>query len=160
VRAAVGEHVDGFTGPHHQHAQVAELPADRPPRWQLGERAQVVPAEHGQVVDGLGVARAGPEPERQVAPQVAAGGGRQQAAGRQDPAGAAPAGRAGQQRAGEQQRRARLGDGVHQADPLLVRVQRGPVRQPGGGGGHRRGHPGGGQGRRCPLRSRAAEQVE
>jgi hypothetical protein len=83
------------------------------------------------VADLLGVAGAGAEPERQVAAEIGADGGHGQPGGGQRPAVAGPAASPGGQRAEEQRGRAALAGGVHQADPLLVGVQRGPVSQPG-----------------------------
>ena len=70
VGAVVREHADGIAAAHGEQAQVTELPADRPSFWQFGERAQVVPAERGEVTDGLGVARPRAKPQREVAAQA------------------------------------------------------------------------------------------
>jgi hypothetical protein len=72
VRAVIGEHLDRVAVPHRDHSQVAELAADRPSLRQFRQGAQVVPAEAGEVPDGLGVARPGAEPQREVAAQVPA----------------------------------------------------------------------------------------
>ena len=73
----VGEHLHRVTVAHREHAQVAELAADRPPLGQFRQRAQVVPAKRGEVPDGLGMACPGTEPQGEVAAQVGAdrGGG-------------------------------------------------------------------------------------
>jgi len=110
------------------------------------------------VADLLGVAGAGAEPERQVAAEIGADGGHGQPRGGQRPAVAGPAARPGGQRAEEQRGRAALAGGVHQADPLLVPVQRRPVGQAGGRGGRGARHPGRDE---HPGRAfGAAEQVE
>jgi hypothetical protein len=110
------------------------------------------------VADLLGVAGARAEPQGQVPAQVGADGGHGEPGRGQRPAVAGPAAGPGGQRAGEQRGRAGLADGVHQADPLLVPVQRRPVGQ----AGCRRG-----RGARDPGRDEhpgrafgAAEQVE
>jgi hypothetical protein len=72
VRAVVGEYLDPVAVAHCEHAQVAKLPPDRPPVWQFRQGTQVVPAEPGEVPDGLGMARPGAEPQREVAAQVTA----------------------------------------------------------------------------------------
>jgi len=110
------------------------------------------------VADLLGVAGAGAEPQRQVAAQVGAAGRQRQPGRRQGPAVAGPAARPGRQRADEQGGRADLADGVHQADPLLVPVQRRPVGQAGGRRGRGSRDPGRDQHRGRALG--AAEQVE
>jgi hypothetical protein len=46
----------------HEQGQVAELAPDQPAVGQLGEAAQVMPAQPGQVADLLGVARSRAEP--------------------------------------------------------------------------------------------------
>ena len=110
------------------------------------------------MADLLGVAGARAEPQRQVPAQVGADGGRAEPGRRQHPAVAGPAAGPGGQRAEEQGGRAALADGVHQADPLLVLVQRRPVGQAGG----RRGR-GGRDAGRDQHRGRAlgaAEHVE
>jgi len=117
-----------------------------------------VPAERGQVADLLGVAGARAEPERQVPAEVGADGGHGEPGRGQRPAVAGPAARPRGQRADEQRGRAGLADGVHQADPLLVPVQRRPVGQPGGRRGRDAGDPGRDE---HPGRALgAAEQVE
>ncbi len=158
VGAVVGQHVDVRPAPEHEQAQVAELAADRPAVGQVVDRAHVMPAQPGQVADGLGVVGPGPEPQGQVPAQVAADRGRGQAAGRQRLADLDEAGDPGDQRGGEQGGRAGPGGGVYQPDPLLVPVQRGPVGQPGGGGRQRAGDPGRDQRAGRPLGAR--EQVE
>ena len=96
-----------------QQAQVAELAAGQPSVGELVQRAHIVPAERGEVVDRLGVTGAGPEPQRQMAAQVCADGGDREAAGGQQLAVAMPAGRPCQQGGAEQGCRPRLGDRVH-----------------------------------------------
>ena len=107
---------------------------------------------------GAGASHA--EPQREVAAQVGARGRGEQAADRQQPTGAVPPGRPGDQRAREQRRRARLGDRVHETHPLLMAVQRRPVREPGGRGGHGGGHPGRDERRGGALGTWPAAQVE
>ena len=82
--------------------------------------------------DRLGVARARAEPQRQVTSQVRPGRGHQQPQAGQQPAVPGPPAGPGRQRAKKERGRAALAGGVHQADPLLAGVQRGPVGQPGG----------------------------
>jgi hypothetical protein len=77
-----------------------------------------------------------------VAAQVGPDGGHREAGGRQQPAVAGLAAGPGRQRAEKQRRRAGLAEGVHQADPLLVPVQRRPVGQPGGRRGRGARDPG------------------
>jgi hypothetical protein len=117
-----------------------------------------MPAQPGQVADLLGVAGAGAEPQRQVPAEIGAQGDQREPGRGQRPAVAGPAAGPGGQRPEEQGGRAALADGVHQADPLLVPVQRRPVGQ--AGGRSRRGsrHPGRDQHRGRALG--AAEQVE
>ncbi len=110
------------------------------------------------MADLLGVAGARTEPEREVPAQVGAEGGHGEPGRGQRPAIARPAPGPGGQRAEEQRGRAGLAGRVHEADPLLVPVQRRPVGQAGG----RRG-----RGARYPGRDEhvgralgAAEQVE
>jgi len=91
-----------------------------------------VPAEPGQVADLVGVAGARTQPQRQVPAEVGAHGGHEEPGPGQHPAGPGPAAGPGGQRAEEEGGRPGLADGVHQADPLLVLVQRRPVGQPGG----------------------------
>ena len=160
VRAVVGEYLDGVAAAHREHAQVAKLAPDRPSLRQLRQGAQVVPAQCGEVPDGLGMARPGPEPQGEVAAQVTARRGGGEPGGGQQVAGTAPPGRPGQQRAREQRGRGGLRDGVHQSDPLLMPVKCRPVREPGGGGGHRGDDPGRDQGRRGALSPPAAAQVK
>ena len=117
-------------GPHREQAEVAELASGGPPLRQLGQRAEILPADRGQVPDRFGVARSGPEPHRQVTAEIAADGGGGEPACRQRDAAAAPPGLPGEQRAGEQQGRAGLGDRVHQPDPLLMECAA-PTSRPG-----------------------------
>jgi len=117
-----------------------------------------MPAQPGQVADLLGVAGAGAEPQRQVAAEVGAQGGQREPGRGQRPPIAGPAAGPGGQRPEEQGGRAALADGVHQADPLLVPVQRRPVGQAGGRGRHDRPHPDRDEDGRRALG--AAEQVE
>jgi hypothetical protein len=77
-----------------------------------------------------------------VAAQVGADAGHREPGRGQDPAVAGPAAGPGRQRAEEQRGRAGLAQGVHQADPLLVPVQRRPVGQPGGRRGRGARDPG------------------
>jgi len=110
------------------------------------------------VADLIGVAGARAESQRQVPAEVGADRAHGQAGRGQRPAVAGPPAGPGGQRAEEQGRRPALADGVHQADPLLVLVQRRPVGQAGG----RRGH-GARDARRDQHGGRAlgaAEQVE
>jgi len=110
------------------------------------------------VTDLLGVTGARAQPQRQVPAEVGANGGHGKPGDGQRPAVAGPAAGPAGQRAEEQRGRAGLANGVHQADPLLVPVQRRPVGQPGGRRGHGARHPG-----RDERRGRAfgaAEQVE
>ncbi len=144
--------------PVHEQGQVAELAPDRAPVGQFSQRAQVVPAESGQVADLIGVAGARAEPERQVPAEVGADGGHGEPGRGQRPAVASPAAGPSGQRAEEQRGRAGLADGVHQADPLLVPVQRRPVGQPGGRRGRGAGDPGRDEDPRRALGT--AEQVE
>ena len=65
-----------------KQAQVSELSARGAPVRQFVQRAQVVPAEAGEVVDRLGVTGAGAKPQREVAAQIGADGGDREAAGR------------------------------------------------------------------------------
>jgi len=132
VRAPVGQHADLGSLPEDQQRQVAELAPDRPPVRQFGQRAQVVPAQPGQMADLLGVAGARAEPERQVTAQVGADGGDGEAGRGQRPAEGLPPAGPGGQRPEEQGGRARLAHRVHEADPLLVAVQGRPVGQAGG----------------------------
>ena len=67
VRAVVSQHAHVRAAAEHEQAQVAELAAHGPPVGQVIDRAQVVPAQAGQVTDGLGVAGARAEPQGQVA---------------------------------------------------------------------------------------------
>jgi hypothetical protein len=108
VRAVVRKDVHGLALAQGQQAEVAELAAGGPPVGKLVQRAQVMPAEGGEVVDRLGVAGPGAEPQRQMAAQVGADGGDRQPAGGQQLAVAVPSGRPGQQRGAEQGRRPRL----------------------------------------------------
>jgi hypothetical protein len=156
----VGEHLDRVAVPHRQQAQVTKLAADRTPLWQPRQGAQVVPAERGEVPDRLGMAYPGAKPQREVAAQVSPGRGGGKPAGGQQVPRAAPPGRPGHKRAREQRRRGRLRDGVHQAHPLLVPVQRRPVSEPGGGGRHRGDDPGRDQRRRGARRAPATAQVK
>jgi hypothetical protein len=94
------------------------------------------------VADLLGVAGARAESQRQVPAEVGAHGGHGEPGRGQRPAVAGPAAGPGGQRAEEQRGRAGLADRVDQADPLLVPVQRRPVRQAGGRRGRGAGHPG------------------
>jgi hypothetical protein len=112
------------------------------PFGEVADIAQIVPAKPGQVADLLGVAGARAEPERQVAAQVGPDGGHREPGRRQQPAVAGPAAGPGRQRAEEQRGCAGLAQGVHQPDPLLVPVQRGPVGQPGGRRGRGARDPG------------------
>ena len=93
----VGEYLDPVAVAHREHAQVAELPPDRPPVWQFRQGTQVVPAEPGEVPDGLGMVRPGAEPQREVATQVTTRRGGGEPAGRQQVPGAPPSGGPGQQ---------------------------------------------------------------
>jgi len=77
-----------------------------------------------------------------VAAQVGPDGGHREPGRGQQPAVAGPAAGPGRQRAEEQRGRAGLAQGVHQADPLLVPVQRRPVGQPGGRRGRGARDPG------------------
>jgi hypothetical protein len=117
-----------------------------------------MPAQSGQVADRLGVAYARPEPQRQVPAQIGPGRGHGQADAGQQPAVPALAAGPGGQRAEEQHGRTALAGGVHQADPLLVGVQRGPVSQPGGRARHGAGQADADQHARGPVGT--AEQVE
>jgi hypothetical protein len=110
------------------------------------------------VADLIGVAGAGAEPQRQVTAQVGPDAGHRQPGGGQQPPVPWPSAGPGRQRAEEQGGRAGLAYRVHQADPLLVPVQRRPVGQPGGRRGHHAGHPGANQHAGRPVG--AAEQVE
>ena len=74
--------------------------------------------------------------------EVGADGGHGEPGPGQRPAVAGPAAGLRGQRAEEERGRARLADGVDQADPLLFPVQRRPVGQPGGGRGGGSGDPG------------------
>jgi hypothetical protein len=94
------------------------------------------------VADLVGVARARAEPQRQVPAQVGPDGGGGEPGGGQQPAVAGSAAGPGRQRAEKQRGRAGLAYGVHQPDPLLVPVQRGPVGEAGGGGRRGAGDPG------------------
>jgi len=94
------------------------------------------------VADLIGVAAARAEPQGQVPAQVGAEGGHGQTGRGQRPAVAVPAACPGRQRTKEQRGRAGLAHRVHQADPLLIGVQRRPVGQPGGGGGRGARDPG------------------
>jgi hypothetical protein len=104
------------------------------------------------------VAGARAEPQRQVPAEVGADAGQGEPGRGQRPAGAGPAAGPGGQRAEEQGGRPALADRVHQADPLLILVQRRPVGQAGGSRGHGRPDPGRDQDGRRALG--AAEQVE
>jgi len=95
-----------------------------------------MPAQPGQVADLLGVARARAQPQGQVPAEIGTDGAREQPGAGQRPTITGPPAGPGGQRAEEQGRGARLADGVHQADPLLVLVQRRPVGQAGGRRGH------------------------
>ncbi len=110
------------------------------------------------MADLFGVAGAGAEPQRQVPAEVGADAGQGEPGRGQRPSVAGPAAGPGGQRAEEQGGRPALADGVHQADPLLVLVQRRPVGQAGGRRGHGRPDPGSDQDGRRALG--AAEQVE
>jgi hypothetical protein len=77
-----------------------------------------------------------------MAAQVGPDGGHREPGRGQHPAVAGPAAGPGRQRAEEQRGRAGLAQGVHQADPLLVPVQRRPVGQPGGRRGRGARDPG------------------
>ena len=88
------------------------------------------------MTDLLGVAGARAQPQSQVPAQVGADGAREEPGPGQRPAVTGPPAGPGGQRAEEQGRGPRLADGVHQADPLLVLVQRRPVGQAGGRRGH------------------------
>ena len=110
------------------------------------------------MADLIGVAGTRAEPQRQVPAEVGADGAHEEPGRGQHPAVAGPPAGPGGQRTEEQGRRPGLADGVHQADPLLVLVQRRPVGQAGG----RRGH-GAREARRDQHRGRAvgaAEQVK
>jgi len=117
-----------------------------------------MPAQPGQVADLIRVRGAGAEPLRQVPAQVRSRARHGEPGRGQHPAGTLPPARPRRQRAEEQRGGAGLADGVREADPLLVGVQRRPVGKP--GGRRRRGardpcrdqQPGG--------RARAAEQVQ
>jgi len=85
----------------------------------------------------LGVTGARAQPQGQVPAEIGADGAREEPGPGQRPAVAGPPAGPGRQRAEEQGCRARLADGVHQADPLLVLVQRRPVGQTGGRRGNR-----------------------
>jgi hypothetical protein len=91
------------------------------------------------VLDGLGVAGAGAEAQREMAAQVGADRGDDQPAGGQQLAIPVPPGQPGQQRGAEQSRGAELPDRVYQADPLLMAVQGRPVSEAGRGGRRPRG---------------------
>ena len=123
----IGQDVHGVALPQRQQAQVAELAAGEVPVRQVIQRAQVVPAEAGEVIDVLRVADPGTEPKRQVSSQVGAGARQHEPARRQHLAVAVPTGEPGDQRGAEQRRGASLGNHVHEADALLVAVQRRPV---------------------------------
>ena len=110
------------------------------------------------MADLVGVAGARAQPQGQVPAEIGADGAREEPGSGQRPAIAGPPGGPGRQRAEEQGRRPRLADGVHQADPLLVLVQRRPVGQAGGRRGHGARDPRRDQHRGCALG--AAEQVE
>ena len=110
------------------------------------------------MADLLGVTGARAQPQGQVPAEIGADGAREEPGPGQRPAVAGPPAGPGGQRAEEQGSRPGLADGVHQADPLLVLVQRRPVGQAGG----RRGH-GARDARRDQHRGRAVgatEQVE
>jgi hypothetical protein len=77
-----------------------------------------------------------------VAAQVGPDAGHRESGRGQHPAVAGPAAGPGRQRAEEQRGRAGLAQRVHQADPLLVPVQRRPVGQPGGRRGRGARDPG------------------
>ena len=106
----------------------------------------------------LGVTGARAQPQGQVPAEIGADGAREEPGPGQRPAVAGPPAGPGRQRAEEQSRRPRLADGVHQADPLLVLVQRRPVGQAGGRRGHRAREARRDQHRGRPLGT--AEQVQ
>jgi hypothetical protein len=110
------------------------------------------------VTDLLGVAGARAQSEGQVPAQVGADGGHGEPGRGQGPAIAGPAAGPRSQRAEEERGRSRLADGVHQADPLLLPVQRRPVGQASGRRGHGPGDPGRDEDPRRALG--AAKQVE
>ena len=87
VGTVIGQDADLGPAPQHEQAQVAELAADRAAVRELVDPAQFLPADPGQVTDGLGVARARTEPQGQVAAEIAADGGGGQAARGQQLAG-------------------------------------------------------------------------
>ena len=158
VRALVVKNADLAPVPDHDQGQVTEPPRDRPALRQVADLAQVVPAERGQVGDRLGVAGARAHREGQVPAEEPARGGRGQPAQGKRPAAGGPAGHPGQQRPGEQDRGARPGRGVHQAYPLLLAVQLGPVHP-----ARRRGRHRGGQAQRDQRAAgpgRAGNQIE
>ena len=80
----VRQHVHVVTLAQRHQAQVAELAPREPPVGKFAQRAQVVPAQAGEVLDGLGVTGARAEPERQVPAKVGADGGEREPAYRQD----------------------------------------------------------------------------
>jgi hypothetical protein len=94
------------------------------------------------VADLVGVARSRAEPQRQVPTEIGPEGGDGEPGRRQQPPVARPSARPRGQRAEEQRGRTGLEDGVSQAHPLLVGVQRRPVGQPGDRGGRAARHPG------------------
>src|SRR5215472_5102777 len=145
VRAPVGQgqHVRALAD--HDEAEVAELAPGYAAVGQVVDTAQVVPAERGKVRYRFCVAGPSAEWESQVPAEVGACRQGGEPAERKRPAFGVPADRPCQQRASEQRRRAGIGGRVHDADPLLLPVQRRPVRQSGGRGWHRPGEPEGDQ---------------
>ena len=110
------------------------------------------------MADLLGVAGARAEPQRQVPAQVGPDGGGGEPGAGQQPAVTGAAAGPGRQRAEEQGGRAGLAYGVHEADPLLVPVQRRPVGQAGGRG--RRGADDPGRDEHARRAFGAAERLE
>ncbi len=110
------------------------------------------------MTDLLGVAGARAQSEGQVPAEVRADGSHGEPGRGQRPAVAGPAAGPRGQRAEKERGRARLADGVYQADPLLFPVQRRPVGQAGGRRGRGAGDPGRDEHPRRALG--AAEQVE
>ncbi len=123
VRATIGDGADRRAFSQYQDADVPELPAHRPAIGQLVERAQVVPAEGGEVCNGLGVIGPRGQVERQMAAQVPAEACDREAGERKRLAAALAAGRPGDQRRAEECGGRRVGGGVRDADTLLFPVQ-------------------------------------